>query len=325
LDQILDRLPSTRASGSVLVGTEHSDDAGVIRLDDERALVLTVDLITPVSDDPYLFGQVAAANSLSDIYAMGGRVLAALNVCCFPESLPRDVMIEILRGGADKVAEAGGRVVGGHSVEDEDLKFGLSVTGEVHPDAILRNGGALPGDLLVLTKPLGTGVGISAEKMALMQPQHRGRLGRELARLNANAARLGLQAGARCATDVTGFGLAGHGLEMARASGARLRFDFARLPSYSWFEHYWAAGARTKVTAANRELVGDRLVPSGPLREVDFDLICDPQTSGGLLMAVPAEGAEELAERLAEGGDEYARVVGEVVAGEPAVEVVAEG
>lgn len=321
LGSVLGRLPKVQ-NADLLVGTETFDDAGVFRLDAERALVMTVDLITPVSNDPYLFGQVAAANSLSDVFAMGGTVTAVLNVCCFPESLPTDVMTEILKGAQSKVAECGAILLGGHTVEDEDLKFGLSVTGFVHPDKILRNVGAQIGDALVLSKPLGTGVGISAEKIAIMDKAHHDEMLDQLASLNLIASQAALKYGAHAATDITGFGLAGHGFEMANGSSINLRFQIEKLPVYSWFEDYWTKGARTKVTPANRRLVGEHLIAPENTREVDYELFCDPQTSGGLLIALPPENAESLVQDLKKQGLNAACIIGEVVAGTGSVEFV---
>jgi selenide, water dikinase len=321
LSLILGQLPKN-TNPELLVGTETFDDAGVLRLDAERALVMTVDLITPVSNNPFIFGQVAAANSLSDVFAMGGSVVSALNICCFPEDLPTTVMTEILKGARNKLDECGAVLMGGHTVEDSDLKFGLSVTGFVHPDRILRNVGAKPGDALILTKPLGTGVGISAEKMSLMDVPHHDELMTNMAALNRAAAELASSFEARAVTDVTGFGLAGHGFEMANGSGVRLRFQHSKLPIYPWFERYWSEGARTKVTSANQRLLGDKLkLPKGCV-DVDIDLYCDPQTSGGLLISLAAEKTDEFIAALKEAGLTTAVRIGEVTDESPAVEFV---
>jgi selenide, water dikinase len=314
LGKVLGQLPKTH-NKDLLVGTDTFDDAGVLRLDAERALVMTVDLITPVSNDPFIFGQVAAANSLSDIFAMGATVSSVLNICCFPEDLPTEVMAQILLGAASKIAECGAVLLGGHTVEDSDLKFGLSVTGFIHPDRILRNVGAQVGDALVLTKPLGTGVGISAEKMALMRSDHHDDLVAHMAFLNKVAAEHAVRYKANAVTDVTGFGLAGHGFEMAHGSDVRLVFERSNLPIYSWFEEYWSRGARTKVTAANRRLLGDHLIVPESCRQSDIDLYCDPQTSGGLLISLAPESAQSLVRELHELGISQAGIVGEVRSG----------
>lgn len=312
-------LPTVR-DPNLIVGTETFDDAGVIRISDDLALVMTVDLITPVSNDPYIFGQVAAANSLSDVFAMGGEVRAALNVSCFPEDLPREWQVGILQGAADKVLEAKGLTIGGHTVEDSDLKFGLSVTGLIHPKRVLRNKGAEVGDLVILTKPIGTGVGISAVKMGLTSQAHHDHLMRNMATLNNKASEIALRFDAHCATDVTGFGLAGHSMEVARASGHRIRFNYEAIPRYSWFETYWQQNARTKVTPANQRLLGDKLLTPSDFQQVDFEFVCDPQTSGGLLLCFSEKQAEEALKAL---NDELAcgaHIIGAVVDDSPAVE-----
>lgn len=321
LGSVLGRLPKVQ-NADLLVGTDTFDDAGVFRLDAERALVMTVDLITPVSNDPFIFGQVAAANSLSDVFAMGGTVTAVLNVCCFPESLPTDVMTEILRGAQSKVDECGAILLGGHTVEDEDLKFGLSVTGFVHPDKILRNVGAQVGDALVFTKPLGTGVGISAEKMGFMDKAHHDEMVAHLAALNYKASQAALKHGAHAATDITGFGLAGHGFEMVNKSPIDLKINISKIPVYSWFEDYWTRGARTKVTPANRRLVGEHLIAPEDARDIDYELFCDPQTSGGLLVALPPDSARAMVEDLHGQGLEAATIIGEVIDGDSRVRFV---
>jgi len=319
LEDILSRLPKL-SSPELLVGPESFDDAGVFRLSEELALVLTVDIITPVSDDPRAFGRVAAANSLSDVFAMGGEVKAGLNLCCFPEDLPKEDALGILLGASDALREAGGVLAGGHSVEDEDLKFGLSVTGVIDPRRILRNGGGKPGEVLVLTKPLGTGVGVSAIKMQLTTPAEHDELIANMGQLNLAASRAALAADVWGATDVTGFGLVGHALEMARGAGQRLIFHWEELPIYGWFERLWEAGARTKVTATNHELVRSQLTVPEALRPVDIDLLCDPQTSGGLLLSVPKAEVDGLLERLRSDGV-LGVIVGETAEGEPGVEV----
>lgn len=315
LGQVLSDLRSGDRPEQLLVGAETFDDAGVIRLDAERAIVATVDLITPVCDDPYTFGQVAAANSLSDVFAMGGQAIAALNISCFPEDLPLDVTRAILRGGRDKAAEAGAVICGGHSVEDRDLKYGLSVTGLVHPDRILRNCDAAPGDRLILTKPLGTGVGISALKIQVMRSEDEGPMLANMARLNLAAALAALDHEVRSATDVTGFALAGHAFEMARFSGHQLVFDLPALPRYSWFEEYWRAGAVTKVTATNQKLVEAAVAVPEDFSAAEWAFVCDPQTSGGLLLSTPEDQAEALLERLRASGHDDAAIVGEVLPG----------
>lgn len=309
------------ADGRVLVGPDTADDAGVFALGDS-ALVATTDFITPFCDDPYRFGRVAACNAMSDVYAMGGEVLFALNICCFPEGqAPPGVLGEILRGGLEAVVEADGALIGGHSVADNELKYGLAVIGKADPGRLLTNGGATAGQRLVLTKPLGCGALLNAYRggeldEAGLEPVLVG-----MERLNATASRLALRYGATACTDITGFGLVGHGLEIARASGVGLRIEFAKLPIYPGFLEMTAAGIATRGTRTNRAAVGDLLELITPLDEVHETLLYDPQTSGPLLICVPEEHTDGLVRALREAG-ETAVDVGEVVAGEAHVTVV---
>jgi selenide, water dikinase len=282
----------------LLVGRETFDDAGVFRLSDDLALVQTVDFFAPILDDPYRFGRVAAANALSDVYAMGGEPLTALNIVGFPEkALPLSVLTEILRGGQDAVHEAGARIVGGHTVTDEELKYGLAVTGRVHPDRILTNAGARAGDRLLLTKPIGTGILATAGKRGTLAPEHAEGLFASMAALNAEAARAAVDLGARCATDITGFGLLGHARHIARASGVRLVIRHADVPLLPGTREALAAGHATGGASRNAEWLAD---------DVDWDdcgpdvraLLTDPQTSGGLLVALPADAAARFVERV---------------------------
>jgi selenide,water dikinase len=294
----------------LLVGFDLADDAGVVRLDADRALVQTVDFFTPVVDDPYLYGAIAATNALSDVYAMGGTPLTALNILCWDTELPHELLHEILRGGLDKVREAGALLVGGHSVTDDEVKYGLSVTGLVHPDHIWRNQGARPGDVLVLTKPLGTGIVTTAAKQDACPATLFDEAVRVMATLNraARDAAVGLEVHA--ATDVTGFGLAGHAWEMAFASGVTLRFRAGRLPVFPGVVALAEAGHLTRGDRDNRPYVRDLRFDgvSAALQSV----FVDPQTSGGLLFALPRADAERLAH--------LGEIVGEVVAGPPGVQ-----
>lgn len=309
----------------LLVGFDTADDAGVYRMREDLALVQTVDLITPVCDDPYLFGQVAAANSLSDVYAMGGRPLTALNICCFPPSgVPDGVFETILRGGHDKILEAGATLVGGHTVRDQELKYGLSVTGTIHPDRILRNAGARAGDALVLTKPIGTGVMITGSRRDLVTPEAFAKVVAAMARLNAAAADRALARGAGGCTDITGFGLAVHALQMARASGVGIRLRWGAIPRHAESLDLIARGVKTGVTESNRVMAGDAIRLDERLGEAERWLLFDPQTSGGLLIALPAGEAERLVRDLHAAGDPAAALVGEAFAADPpALEVVA--
>lgn len=310
---------------SVLVGTETGDDAGVYRVRDDLALVLTTDFITPVCDDPNLFGQVAAANSLSDVFAMGGRPVAALAVCGFPEALRAGDAREILAGGAAKAAEAGAAVLGGHTVRNPELLYGLAVTGTVHPDKIVRNSGARVGDALVLTKPLGTGLLINGARQGKLDDERLVAACRRMAELNRTASEAMVEAGAHAATDVTGFGLAGHGLGMARATGVSLRVRAGALPLYDHALDMQRAGVRTKSTRSNQESYqGFVHVVPGVSDDVAA-ILFDPQTAGGLLIAIDGDAADRLVGTLRDRGVQDAIAIGEVVAadGEPSLEMVA--
>lgn len=273
----------------LLVGRETFDDAGVFRVADDLALVQTVDFFAPILDDPYRFGRVAAANALSDVYAMGGEPLTAMNIVGFPEKrLPLSVLTEILRGGQDAVHEAGARIVGGHTVTDEELKYGLSVTGRVHPDHILSNASARPGELVVLTKPLGTGILATALKRGVLPAEQADRLYHSMATLNAVASRAAIAAGARCATDVTGFGLLGHARHIAKASDVRLVFELAAIPVLPGTREALAAGFVTGGAARNAAWV-DAETDWNDSGDDARALLTDPQTSGGLLVTLPPE------------------------------------
>lgn len=301
----------------LLVGRETFDDAGVYLLSDDTALIQTVDFFAPIVDDPYDFGQIAAANALSDVYAMGGQPLTALNIVAFPSSdLPLSVLTTILRGGQDKVHEAGARIIGGHTVIDSELKYGLSVTGRAHPSFLLTNAGALPGDRLVLTKALGTGILATAAKRAsagdarlvdiVQAPDVAGMIA-SMKVLNGAGSRAALAVGAKCATDITGFGLLGHASHIARASNVTLRLHSSHLPVLSGTEACWHAGASSDGLKRNAEYVED-LVEWGNVSPFRRALLCDPQTSGGLLVAVPRARTADYLSRL-EGSVEIGEVV----------------
>ena len=317
--------PLVRLAGRderILVGPETADDAGVYLLDG-HALVATADFITPVCDDPRRFGRVAAANALSDVYAMGGQPLFALNLCCFPEldGEGAEALQGILQGAAEALVEAGAVLLGGHSVRDAELKFGLAVIGKADRDRLLTNAGARPGDRLLLTKPLGTGVLINAFKADKLDEAGLEPALREMERLNDVAGRLALEHGARAATDITGFALAGHALGMARASGATLRFAFARLPVHDDFYRLAKAGITTGCTVANEENVRGLFADRAGLDRLQRELLFDPQTSGGLLLSVPPENAPALLDALLASGHQAA-AVGEVLEGPAGIEVV---
>lgn len=277
-----------RTDPRLLVGSETFDDAGVFRVSDDLALVQTVDFFAPIVDDPYTFGQVAAANALSDVYAMGGEPLTALNIAAFPAGkLPIEVLSEILRGGQDKVHEAGAFIVGGHTVTDDEIKYGLAVTGRVDPRRILTNAAAAPGDVLVLTKPLGTGILATAAKRGTLAAGPHSAMIAAMTTLNDAASRAAVAAGSRCATDVTGFGLLGHASHIARASNVTLRFERAAVPIIDGTREALAAGARTGGADRNAAFV-EGVVDWGRAGDEERALFVDPQTSGGLLVAVPA-------------------------------------
>jgi len=302
-----------------LVSAADGDDAGVLRYRD-RALVATVDFIPPVCDDPARFGRVAAANSLSDVWAMGGRPLLALNLCAFPSDAPDDALAEILEGAARIVAESGATLLGGHTVRDKELKFGLAVIGEADPERLLTHRGARPGQALVLTKPLGTGVLINAFKADKLDEAGLEGALVEMERTNAEAAELALELGATAATDVTGFGLAGHAWNVARGSDVRLRLRFDALEVHDGFYDLIARGVSTGCTRGNFLSIEPHLDRSRALDEAQTELLVDPQTSGGLLVPLPAENAEAYVARLVASGHRAA-VIGEIAAGPARLEV----
>jgi selenide,water dikinase len=298
-----------REDPRLIVGRETFDDAAIFKLSDDLALVQTVDFFAPIVDDPYLFGQIAAANALSDVYAMGGEPLTALNIVGFPAGqLPHAVLTEILKGGQDKVHEAGALVVGGHTIIDEELKFGLSVTGRVHPDHVLSNANARVGDRLVLTKPLGTGLLATVGKRGELGTDEAAALYASMCKLNANASRAATDLGLRCATDVTGFSLLGHASHIAEASDVTLRIDVAKVPALPGAREAIARGVRTGGAERNEAHLDER-VEWGSATAQDRALLIDPQTSGGLLVAVPAAQVAEYLSRVPEGVE-----IGEVVA-----------
>ncbi len=284
-------------SENLLVGLAAPDDAAVYRLNDEQAVVATADFFPPLIDDPYAYGAVAAANALSDVYAMGGEVVLALNIAAFPSNLGAATIAQILRGGADKVEEAGATIAGGHTIIDAEPKYGLCAIGLVHPDAIFTKGGAQPGDALYLTKPLGAGLVTTAAKRDEADPTHLRAAIESMTTLNRHPAHLARQAGVHALTDVTGFGILGHGYEVASASRVALEFEASRLPLLPGALEYAARGFSNAGAGRNEEFVQGKveIAPDVPpeLRRVLYD----PQTSGGLLFAIAPERAHQ-AERL---------------------------
>lgn len=293
----------------LLVGTETSDDAAVYKISEELAVIQTVDFFTPVTDDPYLFGQIAAANALSDVYAMGGEPKLALNLAAFPNCLDTEILWEILKGGADKVMEAGAVLAGGHTISDNEPKYGLCVTGFVHPKKMWKNCGAEPGDLLVLTKPLGSGILSTAEKGGIIREAEHLEAAKTMTTLNKYAAELAKEFQVHCCTDITGFGLAGHAMEMAKGSKKTFVIYAEKLPVLSGAREYAEMGLIPAGAYRNREfLEKDMESQISGWRE---DLLFDPQTSGGLLLAMPPEDAAGLMGRLS-GLELPSAVVGEV-------------
>lgn len=277
----------------LLVGHETFDDAGIFRISPEMALVQTVDFFAPIVDDPYDFGRVAATNALSDVFAMGGEPITAMNIVGFPTGkLPIEVLSDVLRGGQDAVHEAGAHIVGGHSITDEELKYGLSVTGLVHPDRVLTNAGAVAGDVFVLTKALGTGILATAAKRGLLPEAERIGLTKSMTTLNATASRAALAAGARCATDVTGFGLLGHASHIARASNITIRINGAALPLLAGTRAMLERGALTGGAARNVSYL-EPLVDWGSTTDEMRAILVDPQTSGGLFIALKPDRVDE--------------------------------
>ena len=309
---------------NLLVGIETSDDAAVYRLTDDIAMINTVDFITPPVDDPYWFGQISAANSISDVYSMGGRPLTALNVVMFPSKhLDMGFLKDILRGGHDKVVEAGACLVGGHTVDDEEPKYGLCVNGTVHPDRIITNAGGKPGDVLILTKPLGSGVlfnAVRSGKLPFKDLEHDTLP--SLAALNGPAMETALQFDLHAATDITGFGIAGHTLEMALGSGSKVILHFDRLPFYSDALRMYQKGETTGSNKPNKLLVENNLQIEKNLTKHQEQLLYDPQTSGGLLLSVPAAQANALIAAMAAAGVKTAVQVGEVEEGPYGIVVV---
>lgn len=295
----------------MLVGLENADDAAVYRLNEKQAIVTTTDFFPPIVDDAYDFGAIAAANALSDIYAMGGKVLFAINLVAFPATLDKAILREILRGGAEKVAEAGGVIAGGHSVEDKEPKYGLAVTGVIDPALIKKKGGARPGDTLLLTKPLGVGLVTTALKAQRAEPGDVAAATASMTTLNRRAAAASLTAGAHGMTDITGFGLLGHAQEMASQAGVDFHF---RLEALTWLpgaQRYAEQGAFPGGMGRNRDYFAPHVTFAATISETMQDMLWTPETSGGLLVALPHEQVAAFQEHCPAG-----RVVGEVKPGQ---------
>jgi selenide,water dikinase len=311
----LHTLHTQQHNGNLLVGLDIADDAAIYKLNSEQAIIHTTDFFTPVVDDPYDYGAIAAANSMSDVYAMGGEVLFALNIAGFPGNMDPTIITEILRGGAEKVIEAGAVIAGGHTVQDEEPKYGLAVTGIVHPERYFTKGGAKLGDRLVLTKPLGTGTISTALKREVAKPAHVEPMIASMKRLNRCATQAAQETGGiRSVTDITGFGLLGHSLEMAQASGVRFRFSLDQIPfldgAFAYAAQFIFPGG-----ASNNRLYFEKDVSfASEISEDKQMLLWDPQTSGGLLLAIPADKLETFQARCAH-HQQSVWVIGEVEAG----------
>lgn len=320
LTQVLRPLANLFNNGNhpeLLVGLRVADDGAIYKLNEQQAIINTIDFFTPVVDDPYDFGAVAAANSMSDVYAMGGEVIFALNVGAFPEHMEQAIITEILRGGAEKVIEAGAVIAGGHTINDDEPKYGLAVTGMVHPDRIFTKGGARPGDVLVLTKPLGTGTISTALKREIADPAHVANMVQSMKRLNRGATQAAQTVGGiKAVTDVTGFGLLGHALEMAQASGVKFVFEVNQIPLLDGATGY-AADFILPGGAANNKLYFEKKVTFAPVIADHLQwLLWDPQTSGGLLIAVPPERLDDfLSAGIGNGRNQSTWVIGHVTPG----------
>ena len=299
---------------NLIVGLETSEDAGVYRLSDEMALIQTLDFFTPIVNDPYDFGRIAAANALSDVYAMGGRPLIAMNIVCFPiGTMDKEILKEILRGGLEKIHEAGAVLAGGHSVDDVELKYGLSVTGLVSPDKVWTNGGAQPGDALILTKPLGTGILATAIKAGLISPEAEKQVIEVMATLNNKAAEVMSTYSVHACTDITGFGLLGHALEMARASEVTISIEVHKIPVLSEVLDHAGMGLVPAGSYANKNFCAGHVREVGNIDPMYLDIIADAQTSGGLLIALASNEVEQALLDLKVAGIQEVVLIGHVV------------
>ncbi|RIX53718.1 selenide, water dikinase SelD [Paenibacillus nanensis] len=317
LKEVISSLPAAERHPDLLVGIETSDDAGVFRLNDEMAMVQTVDFFTPIVDDPYSFGQIAAANAISDIYAMGGKPLTVLNIVAFPIStLDKRILADILRGAADKVKEAGATLVGGHSIDDKEPKFGLAVTGVVHPDKVKTNAGAKPGDKLILTKPIGVGIMTTSIKKDQLSGEEITRVTEVMAALNKTSAEIMNKYETHACTDVTGFGLIGHALEMAKGSGAGIVIHNAAVPKLPRVRELADNGFVPGGTKNNYKHVENDVAFPIAMDQIDRWILCDAVTSGGLLIASSSDHADRLLEELKAAGVE-ASMIGEVTSENP--------
>jgi selenide,water dikinase len=293
---------------------ESLDDAGVYKLNNNLAIIQTIDFFTPIVDDPYDFGQITVANALSDIYAMGGKPLTAMNIVCFPTSkMNISILKDILKGGIDKMKEAGVTLVGGHSIDDAELKYGLSVTGTVHPERLVTNSGAKTGDKLILTKPLGTGIISTALKAGKASKETAAKVTKYMAALNKKASELMQEAGAHACTDITGFGLLGHVCQIAHNSHVGIKINSSSVPIFAEVEQFARAGLCPGGLHRNREFYGKMVEFSKQIPDYIQDILFDPQTSGGLLIVLAPEAAELLIKKLHKAGVQDAVIIGEAI------------
>ncbi len=293
---------------------ESLDNAGVYKLTDELAIIQTVDFFTPIVDDPYMFGQIAAANALSDVYAMGGKPLTAMNIVCFPaQSLDISILNDILRGGIDKMSEAKVTLVGGHSIDDTELKYGLAVTGTVHPKRLVTNSGAKAGDKIILTKPLGTGIINTAVKAGVVDEKTVAKITKCMATLNDKASELMQEVGVHACTDITGFGFLGHTIQLAQNSQVGINIDIASIPFFPEAGEFAKRGLCPAGLHRNREFYFPHVEIASEVPTHMQDVLFDPQTSGGLLICLAPRKAELLLDKLRQGGVEDAVIIGEVV------------
>lgn len=309
--QVLCHLPKFH-DDNLIVGLDTSDDAAVYKINDDSAVILTMDFFTPVVDEPYMFGQVAAANSLSDVYAMGGKPLTAMNIVCFPNCLSIDVLGQILKGGADKVLEAGAVIAGGHSVEDNEPKYGLSVMGVVHPDKVVTNSGAKAGDVLILTKPLGLGILNTAIKADLLEAETINIAVNTMSYLNKDACEAMMIVGVNSCTDITGFGLLGHALEMAEGSQVTMEIWSDYIPIIKESLELARMGIIPGGAYKNESHIGDKAIFNNDIKQEIKDILYDPQTSGGLLISVSEDKSEKLMKLLKEKNKTSFNIIGKV-------------
>lgn len=321
--QVLRHLPKSTPDANLLVGFDTSDDAGVYQLNEEVALVQTLDFFTPIVDDPYMFGQIAAANSLSDVYAMGGKPITAMNIVGFPIStLDKQILADILKGAAHKMEEAGATLVGGHSIDDQEPKFGLSVTGTVHPKKVIKNSGAKFGDRLILTKPLGVGILTTAIKQDLLQENDLNELMSVMAQLNKVASETMANFEVNACTDITGFGLLGHASEIAKGSHVGITIHKSKVPILKLAREMAEKGIVPGGTKKNHQWLSNRVNYNSQIDEIDQWILCDAITSGGLLISVAEKHTEALQKSLVNKGVQSA-IIGEVTKETPGkIEVI---